>query len=60
MAFERSFSGSGQTDTINRNRTDPVLFGYTQILKNAYITDLLSAAVEAKGHEPSDWIDVDI
>ena len=60
MASERSFSGIGQRDTINHNHTDPVLFGYTQILKNAYKTDLLGVAVETKGHEPSDWIDVDI
>ena len=60
VASERSFSSSGQSDTLNHNHTDPMLFGYTQILKNAYKTELLSATVEAKGHEPSDWIYVDV
>lgn len=52
VASERSFSSSGQTDTLNCNCIDPELFGYTQILKNLYNTKFLTAAAEAKVHEP--------
>ncbi|KAH9481119.1 hypothetical protein JR316_0005639 [Psilocybe cubensis] len=55
VAAERSFSAGGLTDVLNRNQMDPELFGYLQILKGCYKSQLMTAANEAKAHEPMDW-----
>jgi hAT family C-terminal dimerisation region len=57
VASERSFSSGGLTNTLNRNRIEPGVFGYCQILKNLYNTNFLSANMEAKAHEPMEWED---
>lgn len=50
VASEHAFSSGGLTDTLQRNRMEPFLFGRVQILKHAYKTHLLDASIEADGH----------
>jgi hypothetical protein len=56
VASERSFSSGGLTDTLQRNRIEPFLFGRVQILKNGYKSRLLDASVEANAHGEQEYI----
>jgi hypothetical protein len=48
VASERAFSSSADTGTQDRNQLSPETFEALQVLKNAYGSGLLSAAVEAE------------
>jgi hypothetical protein len=58
VASERAFSSGGLTDTLQRNRMEPFLFGWVQILKHAYKTCLLNAEIEADGHPERRYIKI--
>lgn len=58
VASERAFSSGGLTDTLQRNRMQPFLFGRVQILKHAYKTHVLDASVEASAHPEHRYISI--
>ena len=58
VASERAFSSGGLTDTLQRNRMQPFLFGWVQILKHAYKTHVLDASVEASAHPEHRYISI--